>query len=112
MRHDPVRTKVSLLTRKRFQFAGALVIGALLAGFLRGPWLAGSMFEAASINGLAGNTVAIVIAFWLRLSIETYPGIRRSSVILPAALSGHGTVVVWFVLTRFPYDRLGLAAGF
>ena len=113
MRHDRVDShSVSLLTRRRFQFAGALLIGALLPYLLRGPLLPGSMFEAASINGLAGNTVAILIAFWLRLSIETYPGIRRSSVILPAALSGHGTVVVWFVLTRFPYDRLGLAAGF
>jgi lipopolysaccharide/colanic/teichoic acid biosynthesis glycosyltransferase len=56
--------------------------------------------------------VAVVLAFWTRLSIETYPGIRRSSVILPAALTGHGVAVVWFVLTRFPYDRVGLAAGF
>ena len=48
----------------------------------------------------------------MRLSIETYPGIRRSSVILPSALAGHGSVVAWFVLTRFPYDRIGLAAGF
>jgi lipopolysaccharide/colanic/teichoic acid biosynthesis glycosyltransferase len=70
------------------------------------------MFEAASLNTLVGNAVAVAIAFWTRLSIETYPGIRRSSVILPAALTGHGVAVVWFVLTRFPYDRLGLAAGF
>ena len=48
----------------------------------------------------------------MRLSIETYPGIRRSYVILPAALTGHGMVIVWFVLTRFPYDRIGLAGGF
>ena len=70
------------------------------------------MFEPASINALIGNIVAVILAFWMRLSIETYPGIRRSSVILPSALTGHGVVVVWFVLTRFPYDRLGLAAGF
>jgi lipopolysaccharide/colanic/teichoic acid biosynthesis glycosyltransferase len=111
MRHDQVRTAPSLLVRKRFQFAGALLIGAGL------PWLSrwllpGSMFEPASINTLAGNIVAVVIAFWARLSIETYPGIRRSSVILPAALTGHGVAVVWFLLTRFPYDRLGLATGF
>ena len=112
MRHDQVRAaQASLLVRKRFQFAGALVIGALI------PWsarlvLPGSMFEPASLNTLAGNALAVVIAFWTRLSIETYPGIRRSSVILPAALTGHGVVVVWFVLTRFPYDRVGLAAGF
>jgi lipopolysaccharide/colanic/teichoic acid biosynthesis glycosyltransferase len=48
----------------------------------------------------------------MRLSIETYPGIRRSYVIFPSALTGHGLTIVWFVLTRFPYDRLGLLAGF
>jgi lipopolysaccharide/colanic/teichoic acid biosynthesis glycosyltransferase len=78
----------------------------------RGPLLPGELFEASSLNGLAGNAVAVAIAFWMRLSIEIYPGIRRSAVILPSALTGHGVVVVWFVLTRFPYDRVGLAAGF
>jgi len=112
MRYDRVRSApTSILVRKRFQFAGALLIGALL------PWLArwllpGSMFEPASLNTLEANAVAVAIAFWTRISIETYPGIRRSSVILPAALTGHGVTVVWFLLTRFPYDRLGLAAGF
>jgi lipopolysaccharide/colanic/teichoic acid biosynthesis glycosyltransferase len=101
----------SILTRKRFQFAGALVIGALLPWAARAP-LPGRLFEPASLNGLSGNAVAIAIAFWMRLSIETYPGIRRSYVIFPSALTGHGLIVVWFVLTRFPYDRLGLLAGF
>jgi lipopolysaccharide/colanic/teichoic acid biosynthesis glycosyltransferase len=113
MRHEPVRqARVSILTRKRFQLAGAMLIGALLPWALRGPVLPGELFEAASVNGLIGNAVAIVIGFWMRLSIESYPGIRRSAVILPSALTGHGVVVVWFLLTRFPYDRLGLAAGF
>ena len=103
--------RVSILARKRFQLAGALAIGALLPWLARAP-LPGLMLEAATLNDLFGNAVAIIIGFWMRLSIETYPGIRRSSVILPAALTGHGLVVTWFVLTRFPYDRLGLAAGF
>jgi len=112
MRHDQVRpAEASVLTRKRFQFAGALLIGAVLPWLARGP-LPGEVFEPASLNSFAGNIVAVVIAFWTRLSIETYPGIRRSSVILPAALTGHGVSVVWFLLTRFPYDRLALAAGF
>jgi lipopolysaccharide/colanic/teichoic acid biosynthesis glycosyltransferase len=112
MRHDQVRSAdASLLTRKRFQFAGALLIGALLPWLARGP-LPGEVFEPASLNTFGGNIVAVMIAFWTRLSIETYPGIRRSSVILPAALTGHGISVGWFLLTRFPYDRLGLAAGF
>ena len=112
MRHDQVQAAPSLLVRKRFQFAGALLVAAVLPWFTRGPLLPGTMFEAASLNTLTGNVTAVIIAFWTRLSIETYPGIRRSSVILPAALTGHGISVVWFVLTRFPYDRVGLAAGF
>jgi len=114
MRHDrlPRVAHGSLLTRKRFQFVGALVLAAMLPWWARGPLLPGELFEAASVNGLAGNTIAIIIAFWMRLSIETYPGIRRSYVIFPSALTGHGLVVVWFALSRFPYDRLGLAAGF
>jgi lipopolysaccharide/colanic/teichoic acid biosynthesis glycosyltransferase len=104
--------KRSLLTRRRFQFAGALAFGALLPWFMRGPFLPGSMVEYSSLYTFAGNIVAIILAFWARLSIETYPGIQRSYVIFPAALTGHGLVLVWFVLTRFPYDRVGLAAGF
>jgi len=104
--------RVSLLTRRRFQYAGALVLGVLLPWSLRGSILPGRLFEYASIYTLAGNIVAITIAFWMRLSIETYPGIRRSYVIFPAALTGHGLVLVWFVMTRFPYDRVALTLGF
>ena len=106
------RARQSLLARRRFQFGGTLVFAALLPWLLRGPVLPGTLTEPASINTLAGNFVAIVITFWMRLSIETYPGIRRSYVIFPAALTGHGLALVWFVLTRFPYDRVGLALGF
>jgi len=113
MRHDRVaRTRESsILTRKRFQFAGALVIGALVPWLMRGP-LPGLIMEPASLIALVANVIAVGIAFWMRLSIETYPGIRRSYVIFPSALTGHGVTLVWFVLTRFPYDRLALLAGF
>jgi lipopolysaccharide/colanic/teichoic acid biosynthesis glycosyltransferase len=102
----------SLFTRRRFQFVGALVVGAILPFVLRGTVLPGQFGEPSSVNALLGNTVAIIIAFWMRLSIETYPGIRSTYVIFPVALSAHGMVVVSFLLTRLPYDRLGLALGF
>jgi lipopolysaccharide/colanic/teichoic acid biosynthesis glycosyltransferase len=102
----------SILTRRRFQYAGALLIGALIPWSLRGSILPGTLLEAASVNGLSGNFVAITIAMWMRLSIETYPGIRRAYVILPSATTGHGMVLVWFVATRFPYDRVSLGLGF
>ena len=113
MRHDPpAKLTRSLFTRRRFQFAGALVLGALLPVVMRGTVLPGLPGEAATVNALFGNLVAITIAFWMRLSIETYPGIRSTYVIFPTALTGHGLVVVAFLLTRLPYDRLSLAMGF
>jgi lipopolysaccharide/colanic/teichoic acid biosynthesis glycosyltransferase len=113
MKHDrlPAVRDGSILTRKRFQFASAVIVGALLPWLLRGPG-PGEMLDPPVLNTLNANVVAVMLAFWLRLSIQTYPGIRRSYVILPSALTGHAITLVWFVLTRFPYDRVGLALGF
>jgi lipopolysaccharide/colanic/teichoic acid biosynthesis glycosyltransferase len=101
----------TLISRKRFQIASALVVAVLI------PWLFRSLlpekqFAAAAANTLIANAVSVAIAFWMRFSVETYPGIRRSYVILPSALTGHGLVLVWFLMTRFPYDRLALVLGF
>ena len=114
MKHDrlPAVREGSLLTRKRFQFASALVIGALVPWLLRDSVLPGKLLDPPVTNTFCANLVAVIIAFWMRLSVETYPGIRRSYVILPSALTGHGIAVLWFLLTRFPYDRLGLLLGF
>ena len=114
MKHDrlPIVREGSILTRKRFQFASALVIGALVPWLLRDSVLPGELLDPPVTNTLCANIVAIVIAFWMRLSVETYPWTRRSYVILPSALTGHGMTLLWFVLTRFPYDRLGLLLGF
>ena len=102
----------SLLTRKRFQFAGALTSGAVLPRFVRGAFIPEDMIETAAACTPAGNLAAVVITFWMRLSIETYPGIQRAYVIFPAASTGHGLVLTGFALARFPYDRLALALGF
>jgi lipopolysaccharide/colanic/teichoic acid biosynthesis glycosyltransferase len=112
VRQPVAQSERSILTRRRFQYAGALLIGALIPWSLRGSILPGTALEAASLNGLSGNLIAITIAMWMRLSIETYPGIRRAYVILPSATTGHGMVLVWFVATRFPYDRVSLGLGF
>ena len=111
-KHRNPREGRPLLSHKRFQFAGAIVIGALIPASLRGTLLPGEMVEPAAINALLGNAAAIILAFWVRLSVEVYPGIRRSYVILPTALACHGLVLTWFVFTRLPYDRLALTLGF
>jgi lipopolysaccharide/colanic/teichoic acid biosynthesis glycosyltransferase len=113
MKHDAVKPRErSMLTRRRFQFAAALFVGALVPFLLRGSVIPGNTFAVSGINALAANALAITVAFWMRLSIEVYPGIRRTYVILPTALTGHGLALTWFVATRFPYDRVALALGF
>jgi len=105
------RPERNILRRKRFQFAGALIIAVLFPWWAR-TFFGGRLFEAAATNAIVANTFAVAIAFWTRLSVETYPGIRRSYVILPSATIAHGIVVVWFLFTRFPYDRVALATGY
>ena len=115
MLHAPpttLRTQRRFISRQRFNLLGALVAVALLPFLLRGAILPQDMFYAASINALIGNLMAVMIAFWVRLSIETYPGNRSTHVILPSIVLAHATIVTILLLTRLPYDRLALVAGF
>src|SRR4051812_34481930 len=100
------------LSYKRVQFFGALLLGVLVPWVLRGTVLPGKLSEASTLNAAVGNTAAVCIALWVRLSVEIYPGIRRSYLILPTALASHGVALTWFMFTRFPYDRVALTLGF
>jgi lipopolysaccharide/colanic/teichoic acid biosynthesis glycosyltransferase len=102
----------SILARRRVQLLTAALLGALVPWLVRSLFLPGRPFEPAAVNTLIANAAAVLLAFWMRLSIESYPGIRRAYVILPSALTAHGLTLVWFVLTRLPYDRVGLVLGF
>lgn len=102
----------SFLTRRRIQLASTLVFAALLPWLMRGVLLPGRLVEPASINTFIANMAAIAFAFWMRFSIESYPGIRRAYLILMSATTAHGLCLLWFLLTRDPYDRVGLVLGF
>lgn len=99
------------MSRKRVQLLGAFFFAALAPWFARGV-MYHDFTQAAGWNALSGNLVAIIIAFWTRYSVEVYPGTRRAYVILPTSLTAHAIVVAWFVMTRFPYDRVALLVGF
>ena len=115
MLHAPptsLRTQRRFIARQRFNLLGALVAAALLPFLMRGLILPQDMFYEASINALIFNSLAVLIAFWTRLSIETYPGNRSTNVILPSIVLAHATIVTVLLLARLPYDRLALVAGF
>ena len=67
---------------------GALAATALLPFLLRAIILPEDTFYSASINALIFNAMAVLIAFWTRLSIETYPGNRSTDVILTSIVFG------------------------
>ena len=80
MLHAPpttLRTQRRFIARQRFNLLGALVATALLPFLLRALILPQDTFYAASINALIFNALAVLIAFWTRLSIETYPETDR-----------------------------------
>jgi lipopolysaccharide/colanic/teichoic acid biosynthesis glycosyltransferase len=113
--NDPPSLKgwaLTALSRRRVQLATAGLLTAFIPLLVRALLPTGRLFEASSTNTLAANLAAVLIAFWLRLCIASYPGINRSYLILLSASVAHGLTLTWFVLTRLPYDRVALVVGF
>ena len=100
------------MTRRRVQLLGALLVSAFLPYFIRLALTPGSAGDPPALNTFGGNAVAVFIAFWVRLSVEPFPGVRSSSLNLPVASASHALVVVAIVLLRLPYDRSFLLAGY
>jgi len=105
--------KPALVLRRRFEFAGALLVAAVL------PWagsrwlISDTSFDPAVFhNSLIANVLAICIALWIRISVSTYPGLRAGQIILPAVFVAHSTMLILLVLSRIPYHRPSLALGF
>jgi lipopolysaccharide/colanic/teichoic acid biosynthesis glycosyltransferase len=104
--------RASLFSRRRAQLAGALIAAALMPYLLRSLLWEGTGNEATSLNALGGNVVAVILAMWVRMSVETYPGVRASALNLPVASICHMAVMVAILLLRLDYDRLALLLGY
>jgi len=106
-------TKQRFVLRRRFELLGALFLAAIVpwAGF---RWLiTDTTFDSAVFhNSLIANAVAIFLALWMRLSVETYPGIRAAQTIFPAVLVAHALTFGSLLMMRFPYHRPSLLIGF
>lgn len=111
---NPVRGRGrrAWLIRRRTQLLGAMLLAAGIPVLARAVLLPHTLLEPATWNAFIANIVAVALAFWMRLSIEPYPGIRSSTVIFPTAAAAHGVVLAFFFFTRLPYDRLGFLLGF
>ena len=106
-----LKTSRSFVARQRFNLLGALIVVAGLPFLIRAILLPVDAFLPSSINALIFNAVAVGIAFWTRLSIETYPGNRSTHIILPSVVVAHGLIIAILLMARLPYDRLALLGG-
>ena len=106
-----LKTSRSFFARQRFNLLGALVVVAGLPFVVRAILLPIDAFLPSSINALLFNALAVGIAFWTRLSIETYPGNRSTHIILPSVVVAHGLIIAVLLMARLPYDRLALLGG-
>jgi lipopolysaccharide/colanic/teichoic acid biosynthesis glycosyltransferase len=109
----PMKASVQrrLVTRQRFNLAGSLLLVTLLPLPLRELFFPGTIFLPSSVNSLIVNAAAVIIAFWIRLSIDAYPGNRMGKTILPAISVGYGISIAVLLMTRLPYDRFSLIVG-
>ena len=101
----------SWLGRRRVQLLGAMLLAAFLPLAFR-LFVTPESLWVSSFNAFWANLVAVCLALWLRLSVEPYPGIRSSLVILPTCAAAHAAVLAFFFFTRLPYDRVAFVAGF
>jgi lipopolysaccharide/colanic/teichoic acid biosynthesis glycosyltransferase len=100
-----------LVTRQRFNLVGSLLLVTLIPLPLRELFCPGTIFLPSSVNSLIVNAAAVIIAFWIRLSIDAYPGNRMGKTILPAISIGYGLAIAVLLMTRLPYDRFALIVG-
>jgi lipopolysaccharide/colanic/teichoic acid biosynthesis glycosyltransferase len=107
-----MRSSQALVTRQRFNLVGALVVAALLPLAFRVMAFPDPAYNETSIVSFFGNVCAVLIAVWSRLSVATFPGTRTGTWIAPAVAASHGLVFACVLMTRLPYDRLGIILGF
>lgn len=99
-----------IVATRRFQLLGALLLAAAAPFIFQ---LVGPTPGTAGANtvALVANSIAILMAFWMRLSIGVYPGIRRSYVIVPSVATAHGIIFAALLASRLPYARISLLLG-
>lgn len=108
----PSAKRQRFILRRRFELIGAIVLVALLP-WVGLRWLITDASFSATVfhHSLYANLFAVVVALWIRMSVETYPGIRAGQTIFPAVLAGHALALGALVLLRLDYHRPSLFLG-
>lgn len=58
-----------------------------------------------------GSLVAFLLGVWILQSITTYPGVEATSYVIPAVSISYSVLFITLIVSRFPYNRAVLVAG-
>ncbi len=109
----PSTKRQRFVLRRRFELIGAILLVAILPWAGLRWWITDTTFPPTVYHhSLYANLAAVVVALWIRMSVETYPGIRAGQTIFPAVLVGHAVALGALVLLRLDYHRPMLLVGF
>ena len=106
------RPRQALVTRQRFSLFGAVIFAVIMPFAIRSLFLPDPAYFNTTLNALIANFLAVVLATWIRLSVQTFPGTRSGTLIAPSIIVAHATIVTLLLMARLPYDRFALLLGF
>lgn len=98
--------------RLRYQLGGALLFAALIPFVVRVALLPGGDLVAPVAQTFLGSIVAIVIGTWLFRNVSTYPGVEKTTYVLPAFTLSYTALLLFLVVSRYDYNRTLLLTGY
>ncbi|HEX8414425.1 MAG TPA: sugar transferase [Sphingomicrobium sp.] len=97
--------------RLRYQLGGCLLFAALLPYVIRILTLPDNLTQPVD-QALFGSIAAIVLGTWLLRNVTTYPGVEKTTYVLPAFTLSYAALLVVLIVTRLEYNRTVLLASF
>jgi exopolysaccharide biosynthesis polyprenyl glycosylphosphotransferase len=98
--------------RLRYQLGGAFLFSAIIPYLIRLMTVQSAAQMLPITQALYGSILAIVLGTFLYRSVTTYPGVEKSSYVLPAFTIAYATLLLVFIMTRLDYNRTMLVSGY
>lgn len=106
----PIRSK-SPLNLFRYQLLTGILVSAVLPYAIRAWTLAPTDSVEVLNKTFAAVLLATVLGVWLIRTLNTYPGVEKTSSVLPSFAISYGLILTVLVLGRIEYNRVTLLSG-
>lgn len=95
----------------QYKLAGGALFAVIVPLLIRYSLLgAGENAYQLYASGI-GSLAAFLLSVWILHSITTYPGVEATSYVIPAVSISYSLLFITLIVSRFPYNRAMLIAG-